>query len=250
MSTNRDKVYQLTEKERGQINRFRVTQQRDIFSILNGLKTSLEVGKVYYTSKHYSLTSIVQMDLKANTMVLDNTQAFLLNKPVHREPYLIYRTQQNGLNIQFITQILGQRRHAEGPGLLVKIPDEILRIQRRQFPRFSAIGKGIQCHLINNNNQARRVVVADLSQQGVGLVSPLSNSEAEQHDEQIRGCLISLPHIGQLEMPLTMQNCSEQSLKDGQRVKRYGFEFSHLSDIQQPQIRQYLSQNFTSFSAH
>lgn len=246
-----DDLYHLTQSERNAINFHRQTDPLTIYSTLNALKTHLEIGKLYYTSKHYSLTSILDIDIKSKIMVLDNTQAFLLNKPVHHEPYLVYKTRHDNLNIQFVAKVLGQRRHADGPGLLVTIPEEILRIQRREYPRFSTIGQGIHCQIISKQNELKRAVVSDLSTQGIALVIPKhTETEAEDDEKNMQACYITLPGIGKLEVSLSIKNSSPLQLKDGKNVTRYGCQFHNLATDQHPMIHQYLQHNKLSYPIH
>lgn len=146
---------------------------------------------------------------------------------------------REGVKIQFRSEVKGALRLAEGEGIRVSLPQELLRLQRRRFDRArpSSIHP-LECMVRGRDNvpTLRRLPVLDLSIGGVALLSRRPG-EAYEIGQRLVNCSFNLGNDGELLADLTVRNV-ERLGPSGAR--RYGCAFVDMNDQALKTLARYL----------
>jgi c-di-GMP-binding flagellar brake protein YcgR len=129
------------------------------------------------------------------------------------------------------------RLDLQGDGLHARIPDELLRVQRRAAFRVPmGAGTTLQCWL--PGALATEVRVLDLSAGGVGLLMAPRVAEGAAVGTLLRGCLLTLPAAEERWLSVSLQARRLQATRGG--AWRGGFAFIGLPAGKEQLIRSYV----------
>lgn len=148
------------------------------------------------------------------------------------------------VRVQFILRHFTQVEFAGRPSFRCALPDEVLRLQRREYYRLvTPIIHPIRClmpiPLANGETYRHEAHVFDISGGGIGVAAPPQGIPFAP-GMSLSGCQIELPEIGSVTGALTVRSLLEISLRSGAHVQRAGCEFIHLPGPMMTLIQRYI----------
>lgn len=148
------------------------------------------------------------------------------------------------VRIQFLLGDFTPITHDNRPAFRSALPQELLRLQRREFYRLTTpIARPLKCRmslpLASGGEQVYEATVFDISGGGIGIAAPPAEVPFAPL-QQVPDCRIELPEVGIVTGTIKVCSVFEITLKSGARVRRAGCSFVDLPGPQATLIQRYI----------
>lgn len=226
-------------------DKYLVRSRPEILFILRTLmqKNALVTAYVNH-GNHFILTSVLELDPDANEMILDYGANESLNRQALKAEKLVLITSQDRIKIQFMLNSISKTQHANRPAFSAPIPDQILRLQRREYYRITSPQVNpLKCVIPVNDGEHEDVVevgILDISCGGMAVIDHRQLIDFIP-DTSYDGCRIELPDIGTVVATLQVRNTFEVTLKNGLTCWRSGCQFVGLPEQMRTLIQRYIT---------
>lgn len=211
---------------------FIVRNNKAVLQILNGLKadaTSLKIS--FREGKEDYITTIVDVDVENNAVMFDMSIDDAFNKRLLASDK-IGILKETGIGIKWESDQHRLITLLDGNALSVEIPNEIVRLQRRELFRLPApMIKPVVCLLSVPNiltpskNDIIEYELADVSLGGVGLIVKKSLHPGIAVGDTFEKCRINFPGAGETSLTLKVRNIIPIKSKSIKQQYRIGLEF-------------------------
>jgi len=217
---------------------FQVVSRREIIAILREvIERRLLVTLNFGPADGYIVTNLLHLNPDFEELVFDPAQDATINRSIETAQRLTFVTFVDQIKTQFSTQRAEATRFENQPALRTRLPQSVLRLQRRNFFRVTAPkGAPLACQVPMPDGELKRFVLDDLS---VGGVAMLAGPGFEQFSAGtvFENCRIELPEHGIITTTIELRNQGTA----GDRV-RYGCRFLHLAGTVESLLQRYISQ--------
>lgn len=218
-----------------------IHSRMEILYILRAIQHKNELVTAYFNQGNdFILTSIVDVDADFGTLILDFGVNEALNLRAMASDRIILVTTQDRVKVQFVVDGLVQVAHLGRPAFKASLPNELLKLQRREYYRLSTpLINPIKCAMIKSDGGKIEVTIADISLGGIAIANYQSLISFEIGDK-FAACRIVLPDIGTVNTGIEIRNEHEVTMKNGLKVERAGCMFIDLPSSQQAMIQRYI----------
>ena len=153
-------------------------------------------------------------------------------------------TMLDKVRIQFILRDFRQVEHEGRPAFLCALPDELLRLQRREYYRLlTPIVRPLICTvpipLADGSLHLHEAHVFDISGGGMGISAPPEGVPFAQ-DMKFANCRVDLPEVGIITGTLRIRSLFGVTLRSGATARRAGCEFIDLPGPMMTLIQRYI----------
>lgn len=233
------------ESEAAEDSPFLLRARVDIAAVLRDVVRTRGLATVHFGSDQQDalLTPLLKFDSTAGEIVFDCSGAERLNKGVLRAAKLVFVSSHDKVKIRFTTGPARLVEHEGAKAFCVRMPESMLRLQRREFYRVLApVARPVRCIVPLEDEKGARSVEArlhDISQGGVALIVPPGELPLTLGARYER-CRILLPDAGNVVVTLQTANLSEMHLLNGKSAVRVGCEFVRPSTSALALIQRYI----------
>ena len=217
------------ELEAGEDSPYLLRSRVDVAAVLRDVVRTRGLATVHYGSGQDALlTSLLRVDPLAGEMVFDCSGSERINRNLLRAAKLLFVSSHDKVKIRFTTGPAQLVDHEGAKAFCVRMPESLLRLQRREHYRVLApVARPVQCLIpIENGSGARSIQTRlhDISLGGIAVIAqpgelPLTIGATYQH------CRILLPAGGPVSITLQTANFSEMHLLNGKSALRVGCRF-------------------------
>lgn len=201
----------------------------DIVSVLRDVARGRSLVTVHYGSSHEALlTPLLGVDTAAGQFFFDCSGSEPMNQAVLGARKLLYYGLHDKIRIRFNT---GPARIVDWQNrrsFAVKLPDALLRLQRRELYRVPApVTRPVRCVIpIEDDGRVRHVETRlhDISQGGVALVAQPGDIDIAP-GMSFPNCRIVLPDAGNAVVMLQVVHVREEKLLNDKIVLRIGCKY-------------------------
>ena len=221
--------------------RFLVYDRFEILSILRRLQNKHEPVTMNLDSGDFVLTMVLAVNSDFEEMVFDCGSDADANRRLMRAERLTLVANLEGIKVQFSVRRPDTTIFEGRPALRMRLPNIVLRLQRRDFYRIPA---SLACEVALASGEKVRVLelrVADLSLGGVALVTDKTYVKFEI-GQVLANCCMALGTQSTLSLDLLVKNLSEEYNRNGQRQLRIGCAFANLDRASETQVSRYIGQ--------
>ena len=235
----------------GEDNQFTIRSKREILSILKGIAhDSTRVALYYNEGNDFILTTMLQVSEQG--MWLEVGPMATSNQRILHSDKIIFISSYHQAKVQCASNVIENVALENCAAFYLPFPENLLRIQRREYYRLTTpVSNPLRCIIPFSppivlaesitSISRREITIMDISGGGVALV-------CEAHDSMLlpgkiyEDCRIQLPGVGTINTTVKVQNSFEITLRNGQRSKRAGCEFIHLSGETATLLQRYVVQ--------
>lgn len=194
----------------------------------------------------FILTALIAVSEDGNWIYLDYGGSEDMNQRALRAEKLVAATMLDKVKIQFSLSGLQATQASGRPVFAARLPETVLRLQRREFFRLTApIANPIRCQLtLRLDSEAPRELEApllDISGGGVGLMMPSELQGRMQIGLRIPDCHLNLPDEGAIHATLCVRNAFNSTNRAGQAYLRVGCEFVDLPGTALTLVQRYIT---------
>jgi c-di-GMP-binding flagellar brake protein YcgR len=221
--------------------RFLVHDRFEILSILRRLQARNEPVTLNLDDGEFVLTILLAVNPDFEEMVFDCSSDPGANRKLMQAERLTLVANIGGIKVQFNVRRPDTTIFEGRPALRMRLPEIMLRLQRRDFYRIPA---SLACETALDSDDKVRVLelrVVDLSLGGIALVTDKTYVEFTV-GQVLENCRISLGTLGTLALDLEVKNVSEAKNRNGLRQSRIGCEFANLQRVAETLISRYIGQ--------
>jgi c-di-GMP-binding flagellar brake protein YcgR len=217
------------ELEAGEDSAYLLRSRVDIAAVLRDVVRTRGLATVHYGSDQDALlTPLLSVDPVAGEIVFDCSGSERMNRGLLRAAKLLFVSSHDKVKIRFTTGPAQLVEHEGAPAFCVRMPESMLRLQRREHYRVPApVASPVQCLIpVEDGNGTRTVTTRlhDISLGGIALMAqagdmPLTLGATYQQ------CRILLPAAGNVLLTLQTANFYEMHLLNGKTAIRVGCRF-------------------------
>ncbi len=249
----------LDQPEQAEVPAKLELDQEDIYSkyllrsrseIIFVLRAVLQKGSlitVYFDQgKSFLLTSLIDIDPERGTLTFDMGSDQEMNDRALKADRFIFTTSLDRVKVQFSLKRLEAVKHGNRMALRGAVPQNVLRLQRREYYRLTTpVANPVRCRL--NIKQADgspaplEIPLLDISGGGVGLILKPELKEHFPVDAEFSDCRIDLPEEGLLVCNLVVRNAFDVTTKSGNQHVRVGCEFVDLPGTRLTMVQRYIT---------
>ena len=233
------------EPETPEFEQFQTYSRREIINVLEDIIARNALVTVHFNQGEDSfVTNLLHVNPEFEELVFDAAPDQAMATRLAQSRRISYVTFIDQIKIQFHTELVESTSFDGRPALRTRLPDSLLRLQRRNFYRVPAPAKStpLMCEIPLPGAAPVRFAIGDISVGGVGMIAGPALAEFSSgtifHD-----CTIELPGHGSFTTSLEIRNNKGLSPGSGNPERfRYGCQFLNLSGPVVSLIQRYINQ--------
>ena len=228
--------------EGGEYSQYMLRTPAEIQLVLRGLFEHVSQITVFFNEgQDMLLTTLAHV--ATDHLILDYGPSAEMNRKALEAEKHFCVTALEKVRIQFILRGFSKIEHEGRPAFRCDLPDELLRLQRREYYRLTTpIVRPLKCTIPiprADGVYLHEASVFDISGGGLGLSAPPEGIPFEAGMD-FPGCQIELPEIGFVKGTLRVRSIFEVTLRSGARLQRAGCEFVNLPGPMMTLIQRYI----------
>jgi c-di-GMP-binding flagellar brake protein YcgR len=226
-----------------EFSQYLLKTKSEMFAVFRGMVEHVsQITMFFNEGRDMVLTDMISYN--DNGVYLDLGASQEMNQKALAADKLFCVTQLDKVKIQFILRGVKQVEWNGGPAFLGALPENVLRLQRREYYRMATpIARPLKCviSLPAAAGGQQRVIeahVGDISGGGIGVISiPLDIPLATGLQ---LACKIELPEVGVVTGNVVVRSIFEMATRSGARSQRAGCEFVKLPGPMLTLIQRYI----------
>ena len=227
----------------GEYDHFMLRTAAEIILVMRGLYDHVSQMTIFFNEgRDMLLTTLAHV--AEDHLVLDYGPSSEMNrKALDTERHFCVTTLEK-VRVQFILRSFTKVEHEGRPAFRCKLPDEVLRLQRREFYRLTTpLARPLICMMPlpmpDGGLHMHEAHIFDISGGGMGISAPPEGTPFEA-EMVFPNCRIDLPEIGFVTGTLKVRSVFNVTLRSGANVRRAGCEFVKLPGPMMTLIQRYI----------
>jgi c-di-GMP-binding flagellar brake protein YcgR len=220
-----------------------VSQPLEIQAILNGLLTRRILVRLDVPRRETSIIStLLDIDKKAGTIVLDNSSDDTINTRFLQAPMARLQGMLDQVMIEF-TGRLTPARHGGRPAFAMLQPQQLRRMQRREYFRIDIPATSTSTCLIESStlpSEQTLFRMIDLSAGGVRLADPDGLLKDTARGTIFDECTLNLSETVSVDVSLRLLRHTQLLQENGKLLDTVACRFFNLPANRQITIQQYI----------
>lgn len=205
---------------------------KEIIQILNDLSKQKATLKVSFNDGNdVYLTTVIEVDAKNHAVHLDIGRDEAFNKRLLASKHVVL-LKDDGVKIKWKSANLSVVTLPDGKAIKIALPQNLIRLQRREFFRLATpIANPVPCRIPIANetnpelNKTLELALVDVSLGGVGVIVSDPLDPALVEGASFDSCNINFPDVGVTSVTLLVKNVIPMPMKDGSIKYRVGLQY-------------------------
>ncbi|WP_291995052.1 flagellar brake protein [Candidatus Accumulibacter sp. ACC003] len=194
----------------------------------------------------FLLTSVLDLDSDSGELLLDWGHDEHVNGQALAASQLILSAEVDKVKVQFTLHDLAEGSLDGRPAFRAALPNEVLRLQRREYFRLSTpIARPVKfvttIKRVDGSTLVAEASLLDISGGGVGLMATPSLAALLPRGSTLNDCKMTLPDEGLLVGRLCVRNKFDVTTRGGARYVRVGCEFINLPGARMSMVQRYIT---------
>jgi c-di-GMP-binding flagellar brake protein YcgR len=227
----------------GEYSQYFLYSKTEILSVLRSIIQKAPQITVHFDEgRFFFLTSMLALRSGNTEFTFDVGSNKEVNARALKAEKLIFTTLVDKVKIQFSLDHLRCEEHQGRSVFVGAVPDNLLRLQRREFFRLSlSIINPIHLRAtLDPDNLSIDIPLLDISGGGVGLMFSVDLASRLEKGQMMTDCRIMLPEEGLLVCTLCVRNMFDVTTRSGSRHVRVGCEFVDLPASRLSAVQRYI----------
>ena len=219
----------------------------EIIAVLRSLIQKRVLITVHFDQGNtFFLTSIISLASDNTTFTIDVSNNKEINDKALAADRFIFTAVADKIKVRFTLKQLTMTKVDGLPAFLGSVPDQLLRLQRREFFRLSTpVVHPVCLHAtIKNTEYGPQTIdtpLLDISGGGIGFMVAQEKANFFQRGETLPDCKIELPDEGSLTVALSIRSMFDVATRNGMNHIRIGCKFVDLPDARLTVIQRYIT---------
>lgn len=222
-------------------SQYLLREPREIEFVLRQLGARRAMITAYFGSgRDFLLTSVIDLSSDKTQLILDLGKDETIIEQALVQGGLLCATQLEKVKIQFPLEKIERTQHQGFPALRARLPEILLRLQRREYYRLSTPSlDSLNCQITLPDGHKSSVRVLDISGGGLAIVAPPAG-EAMEVGSIFEHCSLTLPDTPPISLTLQVRNVFHMSTRGGQKILRAGCQLLGLRAADANLIQRYI----------
>ncbi|MCB6183404.1 flagellar brake protein [Leeia sp. TBRC 13508] len=222
--------------------RFTLMTPIEIVYALRNLIRSKQTLAIYFRQgKESMLTTLLDVNSEKGELIFDWGGSETVNQHLLDSDRNVFVCAPEGVKIQFVTGKINQIQLDGKPAFSTRLPDTLIKIQRREFYRLQMpIANPFWVTIHGTPKGSQRFTMFDLSLGGVCL--NVSEPELFHLMENFGDCQLDLKEAGLFDVALQVRNLSSVPQRNGTVQHRMGCQFVGKFAHIQNKLQRFLAQ--------
>ncbi|UTH76322.1 flagellar brake protein [Chromobacterium sp. IIBBL 290-4] len=191
--------------------------------------------------KNFILTRLLDVDYQTGLFTFDWGADEETNSQVLQSERNVFVCSPEGVKTQFVTGQVSRVMKDGRPAFLGKLPEQVIKLQRREFFRIQTpLGAPIFCHIADYGQRAIDLALFDISLGGMSLWLPGVATQGFDIGQQYLKCTLELKPFGVLNLGLEVRHRLTARMRNGNEAMRIGCSYLHLSPQMETLIQRYV----------
>ncbi len=225
---------------------FRIYSRRQIIFLLENVRAQRQLVKMSASgSTEAVITSILAVEEDESAVWFDAAPSKTLNHKLTSCERIAFETKLDQIRVLFWTETATPGDYQGYPALRVPLPNNIVRIQRREYyrvniPRTSPILVTVPPPGTTEKPLVQPIIVPmlNISMGGVALIDELDVID-DTLGVTYENCVLALPG-GSVTVSLGISNVAHVKLTNGKTVRHIGCRFINLSNAAEAVIQRFI----------
>lgn len=232
------------EGDANEYARYQVESRLEITALLQAVAESRTAVTLYFNQgADFIVSTVLGVNPEQEELILDLGADAAANHGLLQATGVSVICFLDNIRLQFRVQRVEETVHEQLPALRVRMPEELVRLQRRDAYRIpTPVAKPIAAAFPYplKRDLNLRMRIADLSCGGVALVAAESDP-ALIPGMLLQHCRIDLHEVGVLDTVLEVRNVADQPEGARSRKLRYGCQFVSLPPALTSALQRYIT---------
>ncbi len=242
MSENTD-TFQRPEPADADIEHFQVYSRVEILSLLRALRDHHVLITIYFSGgEDFLVTTLLDVNPEFEELVFDSRADRAQNERLFASQRITAVAFIDKIKLQFNAQRVERTVHEGREAVRARLPDSLLRLQRRDFYRVATpVARPVTCSALHPGNADQRVgmTVTDISSGGICvLVDP--EQLAASPGMLLNDFRMDLGELGSIEGTLQIRHVSEAHRGTAKR-HRLGCAFYRMPGTMGTLVQRYVT---------
>jgi c-di-GMP-binding flagellar brake protein YcgR len=227
-----------------ELEKYQIYSRTEIIGLMRELIERHVLVTIYFNGgSNFIVTNLLRVNPDFEELVFDCGADAATNRALVRAARFTVVSFLSHVKIQFSGGRMEETAFEGTPALRMRMPESVLRFQRREYFRTRVTGKPIACHIPAAEKGGKPIAarIIDISCGGAALGN-WPEEERRKPDEVIRGCHIELPDVGNIDTALEVRNINEITTPSGIVQVRVGCKFIGLPGPMLTMIQRYVNQ--------
>lgn len=230
------------EPDSPELERFAIYARSEIVGLLRQLRDKQVLVTLYYDqATGFTVSNVLDVNEGFEELILDRTSDPSAQRAIYASKQLVVVAFLDNVKLQCSVGTAEAVDHQGRPAFRVRLPQQMLRMQRRNsYRRQPPAVRPATCLVPSPREQGQyeSVRVLDLSVGGLALfVHPIQFDLPAEH--KLENCYLDLPDVGQITVTLKVRYVDAEAGNDG--VRRCGCEFVELSESAARMLQRYMN---------
>lgn len=207
-----------------ELERYQIYSRSELVALLREILHRRVLVTIYFSNgTRFIVTNLLAINPDFEELVFDCGADEEVTRALTRSSRFTVVTFLDQVKIQFSGQRMELTSFEDAPALRMRVPDSLLRFQRREFYRTQTIGKPLMWRLplAAPDGKTAEGRIVDISCGGIALLVQNEHTRIEP-GTVLRECEINLPEIGRLSLTLEIRSAAGGT---GTGNHRYGCAF-------------------------
>jgi c-di-GMP-binding flagellar brake protein YcgR len=224
---------------------YEVASRREIIALLRsiGEKNQL-IRMLIHGEADVCVTSILDVDLATNTVVLDRSINPEQNLRILVAKRVSFETSLDKIRILFASNGVSETMFENSPALKIALPATLIRLQRREFYRMATpVSNPVRAIIPMPEELGGGTAIFPLSDISCGGIAILDNKLmlGNTIGNNYLLCRIDLPEIGVVTTTLQIRNSLDLTLLNNKANRRLGCRFIDISRANLAMVQRYIT---------
>lgn len=218
--------------------------RREIISVLEEVAENNLLLTVYFNQgEEHFVTNLLQINPEFEELVFDAAPSDAVTARLLQSKRSTFVTFIDQIKVQFHAQHIEPTTFEGGAALRMRLPDSVMRLQRRNFFRVpTPRGKPLVCEVPVPGGKTTQFTIRDLSVGGMALIAGPAQA-AFAPGMVIHKCRIDLPDHGNFDVSLEIRNNKGPATTGAEAGQnRYGCQFLNLPGPVVSLVQRYINQ--------
>jgi len=226
-----------------EFEQYQIYSRTEIIGVLREIMRRRVLVTIHFGGgMQFIVTSLLAINPDFEELVFDCGAEKEANKALARSNRFTIVTFVNHVKIQFSGQRMEETAYEGTPALRMRMPDSLLRFQRREYFRTAVAGKPVLCRIPpqGKDDKPLDVRIVDIGCGGIALLGPLDERMVET-GTILGKCRIDLPEVGAITAAIEIRNIAELTMPNGVKQRRWGCRFANLPAAMVTMIQRYVN---------
>ncbi len=222
-------------------NTFLLSSYLEIRALLLAAQSQGTLLRMYTENHTLALvTTLLDIDDDSQSIIVDNSADEAFNRRLVQAKSVSFEAMLDKVRIVFTSAGAQPCIHDQRPALRLPFPENMQRVQRREFYRVDIpITVSALATIPRPYHSITTFPIKDISAGGLSLIDDVDILDATP-SAMYHKCTLTLPDAGQVITDLQVKRCHDVILPNGKTARSIGFQFVNLPNPMHIQVQNFI----------